>query len=401
MYRRRRTTIFGAAVVVLAAGFYLPLTLLAPLEAVPAEVAAYTAPISTAAAPTAPAYGASGIGEVGATGLLASAGSTEALPIASISKIITTLVVLNAKPLTDGSDGPTISFTRADVQIYNDYVAENGSVKPVSAGMQLTQREVIELALVGSANNYTQSLVNWAFGSEDEYVTAASAWLAAHNLTSTSVSDATGISPKNTSTPTDLVALGALALADPVVSSIVSQPTVTVPVVGTFNNTNNLLGIDGIDGIKTGTLDEAGACLLFSADVQVGDTSITLVGVVLGGSDHDTVDEDVRSLLASVVDGFHEVQLTAAGQEFGSYSTEWGEATTLVAAESASAVVWSDSPVTAVVTAEPLSLATAGEDAGSVAFSVGGQTVDVPLEVAGTMEAPSAWWRLTHPGDLF
>jgi D-alanyl-D-alanine carboxypeptidase (penicillin-binding protein 5/6) len=401
MYRRRRTSIFGALGLILLGGAYGTMTLLAPLPAVSAAVIPYVSPVSAAAAPALPTYGASGIGAAGSGTLLASAGSTEPVPIASISKVITSLVVLEAKPIDEGTDGGTLSFTSADVQIYNDYLAVNGSIKPVTAGTSLSQRDVMELVLVGSANNYTQSLVNWAFGSEEEYTVAANAWLAEQGMTSTSVSDATGMSPLNVSTPTDLVTLGTLALANPTISEITSQETVTVPSVGELDNTNKLLGVDGIDGIKTGTLDEAGACLLFSADITVGGEEITLVGVILGAPNHDIVDRDVLALLNTAEAGYHEVVLTTAGQEFGSYTTEWGNSASLVATEDRSTVVWSDTPVTAEVAAEAVTLTSGGDDQGSVVFSVGGTQIAVPLETNSAIEDPGAWWRLTNPSKLF
>jgi D-alanyl-D-alanine carboxypeptidase (penicillin-binding protein 5/6) len=377
------------------------MTLLAPLPAVEAAMTPYVAPVSAAAELTLPTYGASGIGAVGTDGLLAASGSTEPVPIASISKIITTLVVLDAKPIDEGTDGATLSFTSADVQIYNDYLAENGSVKAVAAGTTFTQREVIELLLVGSANNYAQSLVNWAFGSEEEYAVAANAWLTAHGMASTSVVDATGMSPSNVSTPQDLVKLGELALADSTVSTIIAQESVTVPRIGELSNTNKLLGVDGIDGIKTGTLDEAGACLLFSADVTIAGKDITLVGVILGGPDHSVVNKDVRALLNSAEAGYHEVVLSTAGQQFGTYSTEWGTETPLVATEDRSTLVWSDTPVAATVSADAVTLADGGDDLGSVVFDVGGSEITVPLETTTAIEDPGAWWRLTNPTKLF
>jgi D-alanyl-D-alanine carboxypeptidase (penicillin-binding protein 5/6) len=357
--------------------------------------------VSSPAQPAVPSYGASGIGMVGTDGLLAVGGSDEALPIASVSKIITALVVLDVKPIEAGAEGETLNFTSADVTIYNNYLAQNGSVKPVAAGDSLSQRDVMELMLIGSANNYARSLVNWAFGSEQEYVAAATQWLSEHGMTSTSISDATGMSPLNTSVPADLVTLGELAIADPLLAEIVSQKSVTVGDIGTFSNTNKLLGIDGIDGIKTGTLDEAGACLLFSADVQVGDQTVTLVGVVLGGPDHSAVNSAVRSLLESVVGGFHEVTLATAGQSFASYSTAWGDTTDVVAAQDRSMVVWSDTPITATVTTDDIAVVESGTGVGSVSFVAGTQQVDVPLVTTESIEDPGAGWRLAHPGELF
>ena len=89
IYRRRRLTVFGGIALVLAVGFYLPTTLLAPLPAESATVLPYTAPETTAATVTMPSYCASAIGAVGFDGILAAGGSTDALPMASISTVIT------------------------------------------------------------------------------------------------------------------------------------------------------------------------------------------------------------------------------------------------------------------------------------------------------------------------
>ena len=401
VYRRRRLAVFGTVAVLLATAFYLPTTLLAPLSPAAASVAPYEAPTTTAAKLTWPGYGASAIGAVGIDGVLGSSGSEKALPIASLSKVITALVVLEKKPLEKGEEGPTISFTSADVAIYNDYVRDNGKVEPVSPGMTLSEHQVLELTLVASANNYARSLVNWAFGSEASYVKAANTWLDDHGLDKTSMSDATGMSAKNRSTATDLVELGKLALADPIVKKIVGTKSITIPSIGKVSNTNDLLGIDGVKGIKTGTLDEAGACLLFTADYTVGDDKVTVVGVVLGGVDHPSLDKSIRTLLKSAVKGFQEVPLVQEGDVFGSYETAWGDSAKLVATETKSIVVWRGTPITMDVAAESLGLEPAGTEAGSVTFQVGDDQISVPLELSDALTDPGAEWRLTHPALLF
>jgi len=402
VYRRRRLAVFGTVAVLLATAFYLPTTLLAPLSPAAASVTPYEVPATTAAKLTWPGYGASAIGAVGIDGVLGSSGSEKALPIASLSKVITALVVLEKKPLESTKDnGPTIDFTSADVQIYNDYVRDNGKVEPVSPGMELTQRQVLQLTLVASANNYAQSLVNWAFGSEATYVKAANVWLDEHGLDHTSMSDATGMSPKNRSTATDLVELAKLALADPTVAKIVGTKTIQIPNIGKVTNTNDLLGIDGVKGIKTGTLDEAGACLLFTADYTIGNRDVTVVGVVLGGEDHPSLDRSIRKLLKSASKGFQEVPLVDKGDVFGTYSTAWGDTSNLVATESKSVVVWRGTPISMDVAAESVGLEPAGTDAGSLTFTVGDETIAVPLELSDSIDDPGAEWRLTHPALLF
>ena len=401
IYRRRRLTVFGAIALVLAVGFYLPTTLLAPLTAESATVLPYTAPETTAAAVTMPTYGSSAIGAVGFDGILAAGGSTDALPMASISKIITALVILEAKPLDLDASGPDISFTTADVELYNHYLALNGSLEPVQSGMVLSQLQVLELMLIPSANNYTASLVNWAFGSQEAFVPVATAWLAENGMTSTTVVEPTGIDPANVSTAADLVTLGKLAIANPIITKIVSTESVKIPGVGTVENSNDLLGVDGIDGLKTGTLEGFGANLLFTASYTVGVSTIRIVGVVLGGKNHPSIDSDIQGFLEGVEAGFQEVPLTTKGTPYGTITTDWGTTAQLVAASTTSTLVFGQQPIAALVTTEPLTLGTMGDDVGILHITVGDNVVDVDLELDADISDPGPMWRLTHPAELF
>ena len=401
VYRRRRIAVFGGVLLVLATGFYLPLTLLAPVQEVSAAVVPYEAPAVVEPTVTFPTYGAAGVGAIGYPGVLASAGATEPLPIASISKIITALVVLDAKPLALGESGPDIVFGDADVAFYDAQVADNGSVEAVYSGQVMSQRNAFNVMLMESANNYAESLASWAYGSQEAFITAATAWIAAHGLTSTAMTEPTGVSPANVSTVPDLIELARLAEGNPVIAEIVSTQTLEVPELGLIGNTNALLGVGGVDGIKTGTLDEAGACLLFSQDHVVGTQTITVVGVVLGGPDHDTIDAAIQSLLTQVDAGFREVTLTTAGQEFASYETPWGDAATAVATKTSSVAIWSATPVTSDVSMDPVTLADAGTTVGQATFTVGTRTITVPLELSATIDDPGPWWRLVNPTELF
>lgn len=400
VYRRRRIAVFGGLALVLGSGFYLPVTLLAPLEPVSAQVQPVASPATQAAALTFPAYGAVGVGAVGYPGLLASSGNASPMPIASITKVVTALTVLEAKPLALGDAGPDITFTGADVQFYDNQLAQDGVVAPAVPGTAISERNILQVMLMASANNYAETVAVWAFGSEPAFVTAATAWLSEHGLTQTTITDPSGIKPSNTSTVADLVELGKLALADPVVAQIVGTASIEVPGVGTVANRNELLGVDGVDGIKTGTLDESGACLLFSAKKTVGGQVIDIVGVALGGPDHPTVAADMRTLLGQVTAGFHDVPLVAAGDSVATYDTPWGDAASAVTTQAASVVVWSSTPITATVNADPVRLADAGSPVGSLVFTAGTQTVSVPLQLSAKIDDPGPWWRLSHPGRL-
>ncbi len=388
---------FGLAGVILAGLIYLPLTLLAPLGPATATAVA-SQPVENPAVELAwPGYGASAIGAVGFPGTLAFSGTTEPRPIASITKVITSLVVLEAKPLADGEEGPVIRFSSADAALYHKYFAQQGKVEPVRAGLELTQRQLMTVVLVSSANNYAESLATWAYGSEAAFLAAARTWLDTKGLTRTTLLDSTGMNPGNTSTASDLVELAKLALGDPAVSSIVRMPTARLPYVGTIENTNELLATDGIDGIKTGTLGEAGACLLFSASISVGEHPVEVVGVILGGPDHPALNVAVRSLLASAATGFRELTLVEKGEVFYRYTTAWEQSAHAVATEDVSLLVWAGTAVTEHPRVETVRDGRPGQEVGTVTVTVGGTSLTVPLALDGELGDPGPWWRLVHP----
>lgn len=401
VYQRRRIVVFGGVALALATAFYLPLTLLAPLQAATAGVRAVEIPAAAAPVLDWPDYGASAVGAVGFPGVLAQSGSDQPVPMASITKVITALVVLDAHPLGADEQGPTVTTTEADVQHYRDYLALNGKVASVRPGLELTERQLLDLTLVDSANNYTLTLTLWAFGTLDAYLAATRTWLDANGLSGIQVHEPTGIDAANTATAADLVELGRLALAHPVVAPIVGTDAFGIPDLGEFSNTNALLGTHGVTGIKTGTLEGFGANLLFSAEYPVGDSTVTVIGVVLGGPDHDILDRDIVTLLAGVAAGFTEVRLTEAGESFAGYEAVWGTEVDAVAADDQALVVWGDTAVTVAVDAEEVTTGERGDDVGEVTFTAGPRTVTIALELAAALDDPGPWWRLTHPWALF
>jgi D-alanyl-D-alanine carboxypeptidase (penicillin-binding protein 5/6) len=66
-----------------------------------------------------------------------------------------------------------------------------------------------------------------------------------------------------------------------------------------------------------------------------------------------------------------------------------------------SVTVWSDTPIARFVDLRPVTLEKAGVDVGKLTFSVGDRTMEVPIELTATIDDPGAWWRLTHPEELF
>lgn len=396
-YRRRRLVIFSALTAAFIALTYFPLTLLAPVGSTTAVLSEYAAPIVAESELVWPSNAATAIGAVGFPGVLASTGSSEPRSIASITKVVTALVVLEAHPLAHGEAGPTITFGAADARFYHDYISVGGAVKPVRVGLSMSQREVMQVMLISSANNYAKSLAVWAFGSESAFLSAAQDWLTTHGLTSTRIFEPTGMDPHNVSTVTDLLELGKLAVSDPTVSEIVAMSEVTLPYVGTLESSNRLLGTLGIDGIKTGTLNAAGACLLFSADFAVGEQTVTVVGVALGGVNHKTQFPQVRDLMESVAADFHEIEVVRLDDVLATYRSSWGAEAQAVASRGYSQLVWGQPEISVEVTPTAVMLAEAGSSVGNARFTINGNTVDVPLKLSGSIADPGPGWRLENP----
>lgn len=390
-------TIAVLAVLVLAVA-YLVAAAVVPFAPASASTTTYSAPTSSVPDLTFPRYGATAVEATDFPESLRTSGDTKPRSIASISKVVTALVVLDHKPLEQGQPGPTITFTPAMQGLYARYLAQNGEVAVMPPGLRLSEYQTLQVMLMKSANNYAGSLAMWAFGSMEAYQKAAHAWLDEEGLDHTTIEEPTGLDADNKSTATDLVRLGQLALADPVVKEVVATKHVTIPVVGEIDNSNKLLGLDGVEGIKTGTLDEAGACLLFAATYERGGKAVTVVGAMLGGVDHDSLDVDVQRLLRSVADNFQVVTLTHAGQTFGTFSTPWQDEADAVSAKASEVLVWGKTTVTAKAHLERITLGTKGERVGTVRFRISDhEPVSVPLVLERSIDDPGVWWRWTNP----
>ena len=252
-----------------------------------------------------PAIGQAAIGSV-KDGLLARSSDYEKLrPTASMAKVITALAIMEKQPFKPGQEGQTYSITKNDIANLNAYMSEGGSVLPILMGMRLTQYEAMQRMLIASDNTVADILVERIFGSKEVYVSYAQDMLKRMGLSRTHVADASGFSAATVSTPSELVMIGIAALKNQVIAEIVAQQQAQIPVAGIIKNTNQLLGTDGVIGIKTGTTDKAGSCLLFAARYTARNgQKDTIVGIIMGDKNHSRLYNDSRELLASAKQGF-------------------------------------------------------------------------------------------------
>src|SRR3989442_7943155 len=94
-----------------------------------------------------PARGSAAVG-VSGLGQVASSGNEQAIPAASVTKVMTALVLLTDKPLKKGDTGPTITITDADVQSYESDLKSEQSVAKVEVGEQLTELQLLQGMLI-------------------------------------------------------------------------------------------------------------------------------------------------------------------------------------------------------------------------------------------------------------
>ncbi len=329
-------------------------------------------------------------------GVLATSNENEQVkPIASMTKIITALTLLEKSPYQVGTDGAVFTISNDDVALFNSYVAKNGAVLPVKQGQTMTQQQALQAVLIASANNIADSLVMRSFGSMEAYTVYANNFVKEKGLKNTTINDASGFSPQTTSTPSDLIVLGQYALQNPVISSIVTQKQADLGVFGVITNTNKLLNDTAVIGIKTGTTDEAGSCLLFAATHQVDTTySVTLIGVVMGSSSGGVAVQESRNLLIAAKGQFSQVTLAKAGTVVGEAKSEWGQKTALTLKDDLSIYSWNGTELTPKVTVNEISTSLENnQSVGSVTVKTT-KNVEVVIKTEGQITEPSTFWRM-------
>jgi serine-type D-Ala-D-Ala endopeptidase (penicillin-binding protein 7) len=185
------------------------------------------------------------------------------LPIASITKVMTAVVVLESGQ----SMAEPIMITDADID------TEKGSRSRLRVGTMLSRQDALHLALMNSENRAAHALGRTYPGGVSAAVAAMNTKARQLNMGSTSFSDPTGLSSRNVSTAEDLTKLLQAAYAFAEIRSWSVSQELAVDVLGrstAFSNTNRLTGNDlwEIGLQKTGYISEAGQCLVMQARIN-------------------------------------------------------------------------------------------------------------------------------------
>lgn len=186
--------------------------------------------------------------------------SNAQVPIASITKLMTAMVVLDAKP--DMQEELVIG--KEDVDTFK------GTTSRLRVGTRLTREDMLRLALMSSENRAAATLSRHYPGGRPEFVAAMNRKASELGLTETHFEDPTGLTPANVSSARDLTKLAAAAHAYPEIREFSTASKYDVRIgrrMLAFHNTNRLVGNGSweIGLSKTGYISEAGKCLVMQA----------------------------------------------------------------------------------------------------------------------------------------
>ena len=182
------------------------------------------------------------------------------LPIASITKLMTAMVVLDAR-----------SDLKAALEVTeDDRDIERNSRSRLPIGAKLTRLELLQLALMASENRAASALGRNHPGGDAVFVKEMNAKAAAIGLSDTHFVESTGLSSANVSTARDLAKMVQASARYPLIRELSTASELTVDVgtrAATFRNTNRLVGAEswGVQLQKTGYISEAGRCMVMLA----------------------------------------------------------------------------------------------------------------------------------------
>jgi len=194
------------------------------------------------------------------------------LPIASITKLMTAVVMLDAG----------LNMEQRVAISDEDYDFVKGTRSRLRPGTVLTRQELLLLALMSSENRAAHSLGRTYPGGTDAFVKAMNAKAAKLGMADSHFVDPTGLSPQNVSSARDLARLVAKAHEYPLIRQYSTQESATVQALGRelgFRNTNGLVRSAQWDiGLsKTGYISEAGRCLVMRVKMQSRDVIVVLL----------------------------------------------------------------------------------------------------------------------------
>lgn len=388
-----------------------------------------------------PPWPAGGQGAVAipALGYAEQSGPEQPVPIASLTKMTTAVVILRDHPVSLGSSGPTVTITPDEAAQFDVDLANDETSIPLQAGETLTELQLIEALMNQSANDVAYTLAVWDAGSQQAFVAKMNALAASLGAVHSHYVDASGFDPQSVSTAADSLRIAAAGMAIPTFASVAGMPTVNLPGVGTVHNIVTEIGTDGVVGVKSGYTSQASGCMVLAGFRSVDGRSVLVLASALGQREpapppppsttassaaapaptpaptttttapYSAIEAQyplrytepiVKHLLASSEAAIVPVPVVTAGHTVGTAATEWGGArhvVSVVAAHGAWLLGIPGQRVAAILAAvAPSGAKTDAASAGAVRFTLGPQIETVPVRLVHRVPDPGWWWKVLN-----
>ncbi|MEU5917150.1 serine hydrolase [Streptomyces sp. NPDC047141] len=344
--------------------------------------------------------------EVEGVGSMGLYGAQKPAPIASVTKTMTAYVILRDHPIKGKQQGPEITI---DKKAADQAGATHESTAQVKEGQTYTEKELLQLLMIPSANNVARLLARWDAGSEAAFVEKMNAAAKELGMSQSTYTDPSGLLDSTMSTPRDQLKLAKAVMQYDVFREIVNMPNLTVDgIPGRIENNNTILLEDGVNGIKTGSSTPAGGNLLWSANTVVDGKNRRVLGIVMGAKNakilNDKLDLAISYSLKLIQQAQKDVTSTAVvkkGQLLGYVDDGLGGRTPVVATKELKAVGWPGLEVELELTdggkAVPHS-GKAGDIVGQVSIGTGAGKVSSPVALSADLAEPGFDKKLTRVG---
>lgn len=217
----------------------------------------------------------------------------EAVPMASISKLMSMMVWLEHQP-AQGFDAVYTMTPEDDTP--------GGKELNLSHGSNISTNDLFHASLVASYNDTVMALMHSSPLSEEEFIDAMNIKAAALGMENAQFVEPTGLSEENRATVSDIAKMARAAFATPEIEEAVTQDSYTFRVEGedfdrSAYTTDQLLYDTDLDVIagKTGYTEEAGYCLVVKA--REPNSGREVIAVVLGADSEEARFEEMKQLI--------------------------------------------------------------------------------------------------------
>jgi len=332
-------------------------------------------------------------------GVMGQSGGSAAIPIASLAKIMTALLVLHDHPLATGQNGTLLTVSTADMQIYQADVANGDSVLKVAKGEQLSERQLLEGLLLPSGDNVATMLAKWDAGSVDAFVQKMNAESQKLGMLHTHYADPAGVNAASVSNALDQLQVAQAAMHIAVFRHVVDMAQATLPVSGVVYNVDSEVGKNGIVGIKTGSTPRAGGNFVFASYKSIGTKKVLIVGDVLaqgGISSLTTALNHAVTLSNEAARAIESVQFPLAQTvSDATILVPWGNNEQIPSSGTVGLVGWPGMMIQSKLKTNVLGDKLSNHGVlGDIQITSGAETRQIPLVAAKAIQGPGFLWKL-------